>query len=397
MNPYNVIWRKVRKCAHGLKSLLILEDGLVVEGCGFGYPTTRVGELVFTTGMVGYPEALTDPSFRGQILVLTHPLIGNYGVPSSNILEYGIPKFFESERIQVEALVVAYDTSPSHWTSIMSLHEWLSREGVPGLSGIDTRMLVRRIRERGVMMAIAAVYDERDDVNVDELVTKLSSSTRYDYRDLVSEVSPKNIIFHEPTEYSHSIPTIIVVDCGIKYGILRELLRRGFRVIRIPCYEDPVKYLYEFKASGIVISNGPGNPLLLKDVIRHAAGVIEYGIPTLGICLGHQVLALAAGANVFKLKYGHRGHNKPCLDVERGKCFVTSQNHGYAIDRDSLSNTQFKLWFVNVDDKTTEGLRHTSKPIITTQFHPEASPGPLDSVWVFNLFKRLVERYGATV
>lgn len=391
----NLIFKRKKLC-RGLKSYLILEDGTIMEGCGFGSPGIRVGELVFTTGMVGYHEAITDPSFKGQILIFTHPMMGNYGVPSKEILEFGIPKYFESDRPQVEAVVVAYHNIPSHWASIKSLDEWLRDEGVPAVSDVDTRELVKRIREKGVMNALVVVYEDSEEVSVDDLISKLNSSLRYDYRDLVSEVMPKNIVFHEPLNFSSNVPTIIAVDCGIKYGILRELIKNGFRVIRIPCVEDPVKYYVEFNASGILYSNGPGNPKLLNDTIKYARAVLEYGIPTLGICLGHQILALAAGADTYKLKYGHRGHNKPCIDLERGKCFVTSQNHGYAVSSESLSNTGFKLWMINADDKTVEGLKHISKPIITVQFHPEGSPGPLDSEWVFSLFKRLVERYGVT-
>ncbi|MEM0453290.1 MAG: glutamine-hydrolyzing carbamoyl-phosphate synthase small subunit [Sulfolobales archaeon] len=387
-----IIKNKV-KCGK-YKSILILEDGTVIEGCGFGHPGISYGELVFTTGMVGYPESLTDPSFKGQILIFTHPMMGNYGVPSKEVLEFGIPKYFESERIQVEAVIVAYNNLPSHWASIMSLDEWLYSEGIPGMSLVDTRALVKKIREKGVMSACLAVYE--NDIDVDELMSNFSKSLIYDQRILVDSVMPKNIIFHEPPTYSEHTNTLMVVDCGIKFGILRELLRNGFRVIRIPCYDNPIKYFEAYGASGIVYSNGPGNPKLLNKVIEYAKDVLEYNIPVLGICLGHQLLALAAGGDTYKLKYGHRGHNKPCVDLEKGKCFVTSQNHGYAVDEKSLNNTGFKLWMINADDKTVEGLKHVNKPIITVQFHPEGSPGPLDSVWVFSLFRRLVERYGTT-
>ncbi len=393
MNIKKIIKNK-RKCDR-YKSVLILEDGTVIEGCGFGYPRVSYGELVFTTSIVGYPEALTDPSFKGQILMFTNPMMGNYGVPSKEVLELGMSKYFESERVQVEAVVVAYSNSPSHWASIMSLDEWLYSEGIPGISLVDTRALVKKIREEGVMQAMVAVYE--DSVDIDELIGRLASSLRYDQRLLAHEVMPKNIIFHEPPDQGNRIPTLVVVDFGIKYGILRELLRNGFRVIRIPCNEDPIKYLSTYGASGVVYGSGPGNPKLLTNVIESAKEVLEYNVPVLGICLGHQILALAAGADTYKLKYGHRGPNKPCIDLEKGKCFVTSQNHGYAVDERSLEGTAFKLWMINADDKTVEGLKSVNRPVITVQFHPEGSPGPLDSVWIFNLFKRLVERYGVTL
>ena len=384
-----------RLCRYGLRSLIVLEDGVIIEGCGFGSPGIRVGEMVFTTGMVGYPEALTDPSFEGQILIMTHPLIGNYGVPSTKITEYGLPLHYESDRIHVEALIVAYETNPSHWTSSKSLHEWLVSENIPGISDVDTRMLVKHIREKGVMMAAIAVYNYSEDVNAEYLFEILKKTTRYDYLNLVDRVSPSRPIAYTPNK--HWRETILVIDCGVKYGILRELLRRKFRVIRIPCKENPVEYLHEYNAKGVVFSNGPGNPIILKDTIKHAQNLIEYEIPVLGICLGHQILALAAGGRTYKLRYGHRGQNKPCIDVESGKCFVTSQNHGFAVDADSLKDTGFKIWMINADDKTIEGLKHVTKPIITTQFHPEASPGPLDTSWIFDLFRKMVERHGTSI
>ncbi len=375
-----------------MRGLLLLEDGLLVEGCGFGSPGIRVGEIVFTTGMVGYPETLTDPSFCGQILVATHPLIGNYGVPSRSILEHGLPSHYESDRIWVEAFIVSFETSPSHWASSKSLHEWLAEEGVPGISNVDTRMLVKHIRDKGVMMAVAAVYPEENFLELEYLRKLLEESEHYNEAYLVSRVSPRKIVIHEPG--GNARRTVVVVDCGVKYGILRELLKRGFRVVRIPYNEDPIKYLHEFNACGVVFSNGPGNPELLSDTIRSARAVIEYGVPSLGICLGHQILAIASGAETYKLKYGHRGQNKPCMCVERSKCFVTSQNHGFAVDENSLDETGFKLWMINVDDRTIEGLKHSSKPIITVQFHPEGSPGPLDSSWIFDMFTGMVEKYG---
>lgn len=389
-------YQGIRKlCKHGLKSLIVLEDGLVVEGCGFGAPGIRVGELVFTTGMVGYPETLTDPSFEGQILIMTHPLIGNYGVPSTEIREFGLPLHYESDRIHVEALIVAYETDPNHWASSKSLHEWLTSENVPGVSNVDTRMLVKHIREKGVMMAAVAVYSYAEYMDAEYLFRILKKTTRYDNLDLVNRVSPSKPIINTPNSYWKK--TILVIDCGVKYGILRELLRRKFRVVRIPCKEDPIKYLYEYNAKGVVLSNGPGNPIILRDTIKYAQNLIEYNIPILGICLGHQILALAAGGQTYKLRYGHRGQNKPCIDMESGKCFVTSQNHGFAINADSLKGTGFKIWMINADDKTIEGLKHISRPIITTQFHPEASPGPLDTSWIFDLFEKMVEKYGVSI
>jgi len=221
-----------RKCRRKLRSVLLTEDGVILEGCGFGSPGIRVGELVFTTGMVGYPESLTDPSYKGQILIITHPLIGNYGVPDRNIKENGIPLHYESDKIQVEALVVAYETDPSHWASTMSLHQWLKSEGIPGVSNVDTRMLVEHIREKGTVMAVVAVYPENEEIDIEQLKKILERTERYDYKNLVDMVAPPKTILHVP-DHGYD-DTVVLIDCGVKYGIVRELLRRRIRVIRIP-------------------------------------------------------------------------------------------------------------------------------------------------------------------
>ncbi|MEM1620122.1 MAG: glutamine-hydrolyzing carbamoyl-phosphate synthase small subunit [Fervidicoccaceae archaeon] len=380
-----------KRCRHGLRSALLLEDGLFVEGCGFGFPGSRVGEIVFTTSMVGYPESLTDPSYRGQILVVTHPLVGNYGVPSRLMTLEGIPLNYESDRIQVEGLVVAYETEPSHWASECSLHEWLAREGVPGASHVDTRALVKRLREKGTMMAALSVYPENEEgPKSEELARLLERSKRYDDTRFVDQVTVKEPTLHEPKSGVRGL--VVVVDCGVKYGILRELLSRRLAVLRIPCGDDPIKHVWEQGALGVVLGNGPGNPSLLSDVIKSARAVLEYGTPALGICLGHQLLAIASGASVYKLRYGHRGSNKPVQDLSDGRCYVTTQNHGYALDPRSLDGTGFKLSMVNVDDRTVEGLIHEKRPVVTVQFHPEASPGPRDTTWVFDLFLKLAQR-----
>lgn len=367
-----------------MKAYLLLEDGTIVEGKGFGAEGVKFGEVVFTTAMVGYPESLTDPSYKGQILVMTYPLIGNYGVPSKEIKENGIPLHYESDKIQVEGYVISKLMRASHWASEMSLDEWLKREGVPGIEGVDTRALVKKIREKGVMMGALAVgdYEKEELEKIMEKVKKLS----YDEANFVDKVTPKEIIIHEPKKADK---TVVVVDCGVKYGILREFLKRGFKVIRIPYTYDPIKAFEEFNADGIFLSNGPGNPALLKTLIENAKAIIEYNVPTMGICLGSQILALADGAEIYKLKYGHRGVNKPVKDLKTGKTFVTTQNHGYAIKPESLN--EFKVWMINLDDKSVEGIYHPNKPIIATQFHPEASPGPLDSTWIFDLFAKLIK------
>ncbi|MEM1846932.1 MAG: glutamine-hydrolyzing carbamoyl-phosphate synthase small subunit [Acidilobaceae archaeon] len=369
-----------------MKGYLVLEDGLVIEGEGFGSPGTVVGEVVFSTAQVGYPESLTDPSYRGQILILSHPMIGNYGVPDKNLMGHRIPLHFESEKIQVAGLVISTLTRPSHYASVMDLNEWLKREGVPGLQGVDTRMLIRRIRERGVVRGALVIGEH---LNTEEVLEEVK---RFDYEKLnfVKEVTVKEPIVHR-NPYANK--RVILIDLGVKFGILRALLNHGFEVVRIPYEADPIRYYYEYEADGVVVSNGPGNPKYLVEstnILDKLKAVIENGIPTLGICLGNQLISMSLGAEVFKLKYGHRGINKPVYDLKSGKGFVTTQNHGYAVD---LTNAKgLKTWMINIDDKTVEGVLHENKPVIAVQFHPEASPGPWDSLWVFDYFKKLIEK-----
>ena len=366
-----------------MNSTLLLEDGTFIEGRGFGAEGTAYGEVVFTTGMVGYPESLTDPSYRGQILIMTHPLIGNYGVPSIQMRDNKIPLYYESDRIQVSGFIINKLMRGSHWTSIMELDEWLKRENIPGMEEVDTRALVKKIREYGVMMGALIVGETGEDM--DKILEKIKE-VRYDKIRFIDQTSPKHIITYEVERWDKKV---IVVDTGVKYGILRELLKRKFNIIRIPYTMDPINALEKFNADCILFGNGPGNPALLNDLIEKAKNVIEYGVPTMGICLGCQIMALADGADIYKLKYGHRGLNKPVKDLETGKALITTQNHGYAIKAETLN--RFKVWMINIDDKSVEAILHKDKPIIATQFHPEASPGPLDSNWIFDLFTRLVE------
>lgn len=349
---------------------LILEDGSGFEGISFGYEGNTNGEVVFNTGMVGYPETLTDPSYRGQILVCTYPLIGNYGIPdkeSSN----GISKNFESDKIQVRGLIVSnYSNEFSHWSAKKSLGDWLKQEKIPAITGIDTRMLTRKLRDKGTMLG-KIVFDE-------------STTTTYsdpNKTDLVKEVS-----VNEPVEYSAGSKKIILVDCGTKNNIIRAFLGRNISVIRVP-------YDYDFtsiKADGIMLSNGPGDPKMNVATIEHTRKAMEKNIPILGICLGSQILALAAGADTYKLKYGHRGHNQPCNEMGTKRCYITSQNHGYAVKSDSLPQ-DWREWFINDNDGTNEGIIHISKPFFAAQFHPEASPGPDDCEFIFDMFVRALK------
>jgi len=346
---------------------LILEDGSEFEGTSFGYECNSNGEVVFNTGMVGYPETLTDPSYRGQILVCTYPLIGNYGVPDRE-RSNGVSKNFESDSIHIRGLIVSnYSNEYSHWSAKKSLGDWLKEEKIPAITGIDTRMLTRKLRDKGTMLG-KIVIDKNDRIDFSDP----------NKSDLVSEVSVK-----EPVEYSAGNKKIILVDCGSKNNIIRAFLGRNISVIRVP-------YDYDFtsiKTNGIMLSNGPGDPKMNLATIEHTKKAMESNIPILGICLGSQILALAAGADTYKLKYGHRGHNQPCNEMGTKRCYITSQNHGYAVKSDTLPQ-DWREWFVNDNDGTNEGIIHISKPFFAAQFHPEASPGPDDCEFIFDMFVR---------
>lgn len=344
---------------------LELADGTAIEGVSFGAERSVSGEVVFNTGMVGYPETLTDPSYRGQILVLTYPLIGNYGVPPPE-RENGLLKYFESERVQVAGLVVSECCAEhSHWNAAKSLSAWLVEEGVPAIEGVDTRSLTKRIRERGTMPG--RIVCERavpfDDPNA---------------RNLVAEVSAG-----EPVIHGSGPVRVLAVDCGIKNNIIRCLVNRGATVIRVPWDYDFNAGEYEY--DGLLLSNGPGDPKMCGATIAHLREALERRTKIFGICLGNQLLALAAGADTYKLKYGHRSHNQPCAEALTKRCLITPQNHGYAVDTDTLPEG-WKPWFTNANDGTNEGIRHAELPFMSVQFHPEASAGPTDGAYLFDRF-----------
>jgi carbamoyl-phosphate synthase small subunit len=367
----------------GYAAKLMLEDGSVFEGVGFGYPSEIAGEVVFNTGMVGYTETLTDPSYRGQILCMTYPLVGNYGVPSFDIKdEYGLPKFFESDKIQPKALLI-HDLSDiaSHWSVTKTLDQWLYEEKIPGIYGIDTRELTKRLRVRGVMMGAVVVSEKPIE---DSEVKRVLSSAKYEGLNFMPEVSTEG-----PQEYGKGKDCVVLLDTGTKYSIIRNIMRTGYRVVRLP-WNASYEQVMSYDPKGVVISNGPGDPKVCTDTIKTATKLIKTSTPTLGICLGNQILALAGGADTYKLKFGHRGQNKPCIDKRNNQVYVTSQNHGYGIDPKTLAKTGFKVWFANADDDTVEGIEHKSKPVIAVQFHPEASPGPYDCMYVFDRFKEVI-------
>lgn len=368
----------------GFAAKLMLEDGTIFDGVGFGFPSEVAGEVVFNTGMVGYTETLTDPSYRGQILCMTYPLVGNYGVPSADIKdEYGLPKFFESDSIQPKALLIhELSDIASHWSSVKTLDQWLYEQKIPGICGIDTRELTKKLRSRGVMMGALVVSEKPVQ---EEQVKRILENAKYEGVNFMPEVSTPSV-----EEYGDpGREAIVVIDTGVKYSIIRNVLRTGYRVIRLP-WNATIEQVRAYNPKGVVISNGPGDPKVCADTIRTATNLIRSDVPTLGICLGNQILALAGGADTYKLKFGHRGQNKPCIDKRTNQVYVTSQNHGYGIDPKTLRKSGFKVWFSNADDKTVEGIEHESKPVVAVQFHPEASPGPYDCMFVFDRFKEII-------
>ncbi|KAI4147051.1 MAG: hypothetical protein LQ340_005707 [Diploschistes diacapsis] len=357
------------------------QDGPIFHGKSFGAKSNISGEAVFTTSLVGYPESLTDPSYRGQILVFTQPLIGNYGVPSSVRDEHGLLKYFESPNMQACGVVVADVAEKySHWTAVESLAEWCAREGVPAISGVDTRAIVTHLREQGSSLARITVGEEYD-ADEDEAFVDPEQIN------LVGQVSTK-APFHVP---SSGDLHVAVLDCGVKENILRSLASRGASVTVFP-YDYPIhKVAHHF--DGVFISNGPGDPTHLQSTVYHLRKLMDSSqVPIMGICLGHQLLALAAGAKTIKMKYGNRAHNIPALDLTTGRCHITSQNHGYAVDAATLP-PDFKEYFINLNDSSNEGMMHKSRPIFSTQFHPEAKGGPLDSSYLFEAYLESVKKF----
>jgi carbamoyl-phosphate synthase small subunit len=342
---------------------LILQDGTVFEGKSFGALRPAAGEVVFNTGMVGYPESLTDPSYSGQILCFTYPLIGNYGVPGSEE-EFGFSKYFESSRIQARGILICdYSFDNSHWNSEKSLGRWLVEEDIPGFYDIDTRALTKKLREQGTMLGKMVLKQDVEFYDPDK-------------DNLVADVS-----ITQPELYGSGKKRILLVDCGCKYNIIRSLLKRGLEVLRVPWNHDFLSEKYD----GILISNGPGEPKHCAPLIENTAKALLDDRPIFGICLGNQILALAAGADTYKLKYGHRSQNQPCIVRGEKRCFITSQNHGFAVDAESLPSG-WKEWFVNANDGTNEGIVHESGRFYSVQFHPEASPGPVDTAFLFDQF-----------
>ncbi|MBR0045977.1 MAG: glutamine-hydrolyzing carbamoyl-phosphate synthase small subunit [Bacteroidaceae bacterium] len=366
---------------------LLLEDGTAFHGKSFGYEKPVAGEVVFNTAMMGYPESLTDPSYAGQLMALTYPLVGNYGVPPFSIEENGIATFMESDKIHAEAIIVSdYSEEYSHWNAKESLADWLKREQVPGITGIDTRQLTKVLREHGVMMGKILFDDEPNNI----------PTAQYEGVNYIAKVSCKEVVRYQSNQSSQNTPKkVLLVDCGVKNNIIRCLLKRGVEVIRVP-------WNYDFNTldfDGLFLANGPGDPDTATDSVENIKTFLaaekakaakgEKVRPCMGICMGNQLLSKAAGAKIYKLKYGHRSHNQPVQQVGTNRCFITSQNHGYAVDSTTLP-PDWEPLFVNMNDGSNEGIRHKKFPWFSAQFHPEAASGPVDTEFMFDEFVEIL-------
>lgn len=361
---YHSIFYRMRK---DKSAVLILEDGTRFEGKSFGYEASTSGETVFNTAMTGYPESLTDPSYEGQILVTTYPILGNYGVPPRREKD-DVSEYYESDHIHCRAIVAQdYSFLHSHWQADRSLADWLKEEKIPGIYGIDTRALTKHLREKGSMLGKIVI--EGDDENAVPFYDPNAEN-------LVAKVSCSEVEIHGQGE-----KTVVLVDCGVKHNIIRCLTRRGVKVVMVPWDYDFTTIPYD----GLFISNGPGNPDMAVKTVENIRKAMAIGKPICGICMGNQLLAKAAGAKVFKLKYGHRSHNQPVRLAGSGCCYITSQNHGFAVDNATIPE-DWEPHFINMNDGTNEGIRHKSKPWFSAQFHPEASSGPKDTEFIFDDF-----------
>jgi carbamoyl-phosphate synthase small subunit len=355
---------------------LLLDDGTAFDGVGFGAACSVAGEVVFNTGMSGYVETLTDPSYAGQILVMTYPLVGNYGVPAPRT-RGSLARPYESDRIQVQALVVQHHVADySHHAATRSLHDWLAEQGVPAITGVDTRTLTRRLRERGTMQGCLVPSGMSEDH------ARATAQSVEMHVEVFHRVAPAETVVHGEGEL-----TVLLVDAGAKDNLVRSLLDRGVRVVRAPWFADLAPLARQ--AHGILIGNGPGDPKDLGALVAQVRALLaDGGRPVMGVCLGNQILALAAGADTYKLPYGHRGVNQPVQDLLTRRCYITSQNHGFAVLDDSLPQ-DWEPWFVNTNDGTNEGIRSRLKPYFSVQFHPESHPGPTDTAFLFDDFLRI--------
>lgn len=376
------------------KVTLLLDDGTAFHGQSFGYEKPVAGEVVFNTAMMGYPESLTDPSYAGQLITFTYPLVGNYGVPPFSKESNELATFMESGKIHAEAMIVSdYSTAYSHWNAVRSLADWLKDEHIPGITGIDTRELTKILREHGVMMGKILFDDEPDNIPTAQYsgvnyIARVSCQDIRIYKGEAVEVLPGDT---KPEVLATKMPeqAVLLVDCGVKENILRCLLRRGVSIVRVPWDYGFASLPY----AGLFLANGPGDPDTAEDTVRNIRESMQAkpDTPIFGICMGNQLLAKAAGATIYKLKYGHRSHNQPVRQVGTDRCFVTSQNHGYAVSNDTLP-ADWEPFFLNMNDGSNEGIRHKTKPWRSVQFHPEAASGPVDTEFLFDEFVALIKK-----
>lgn len=354
---------------------LALEDGTILKGDGFGFETTTTGEVVFTTGMTGYVESLTDPSYKGQILMSTYPLQGNYGIS---------PEWFQSDGIKAEGYIVReHNIHPSHRSTEKNLSEFLKEYEIPGISGIDTRSLTLKIRRFGAMKGAITTEDIEDE----ELLKITRGQKDIENIDLVDEVCVR-----EPTTYGENYDKkAVILDCGIKKNSINALLKRKVGVIVLP-YKTDFKTILDYEPDAMLVSSGPGNPKRVKEAISTVQNLSEK-LPIFGICLGQQIISLAFGAKIYKMKFGHRGINQPVKDLRSGKVSITTQNHGFTIDSKSCKDIPIEVTQINLNDGTIEGIEHEELPISSVQYHPEAGPGPHDTDYYFDNFVKALENY----
>ena len=352
------------------RATLILDDGSRFSGSSFGYEKPVSGEVVFNTAMTGYTENMTDPSYVGQIVVFTYPLVGNYGVPGEGVDEHGISLYFESDKIHVEAIIVGdYSENYSHWNAVESLRKWMNTNKVVGITDVDTRALTKLLREKGSMKG-KIVFENDNEI---------------EFTDPNTENQVKKVSCKEPIVYGEGKKKVVLIDCGAKNNIIRCLLKRGVEVVCVPWDYDFNNMEYD----GVCISNGPGNPDTCNEAVENIRKAMQKNKPIFGICMGNQLLAKAGGAKIYKLKYGHRSANQPVRMVGSERCYITPQNHGFAVDNNSLG-ADWEPFFVNMNDGSNEGIRHKSKPFFSVQFHPEASGGPTETGYLFDKFVELL-------
>ena len=391
-------------------AILVLSDGTYFEGKGFGAAKKVEAEVVFNSTMVGYPGILTDPTYYGQILLMTYPLIGNIGVADPNSRdEWNIPQFFESDydhyapnqqttpyethpnpRLFKNTGLIVFELckQPSHWKMKMPLDEALKKEGIPGIEGIDTRELMKKFRDDGESTGILQVFDYNQEPDIDQLQKEASKIPNPNEKNFIKDISVKEPIVYEE---KNGAPKTVLIDLGTKMNIIRSLLNRDVTVVRVP-YNFSIDQILEYNPNGVVISNGPGNPKHadLKPTIATIQAIVEKDIPLLGICLGNQIFSLAMGAELYRMKCGHRSPNQTSMDLETKHCYATIQNHGFAIDKDSLDKTDLQLWFKNVNDNTVEGVKHKKARAVSVEFYPELQPAPIDAKFVYDQFVELL-------